>query len=109
MSDFPDRMDPVPAPRGEPSSLQETMDAVDIASSADVDEANLTMEPMVAVEKEVSQSEYETDSDASGDEWETQSLYEDAIQVLRDDQLRDGGKLLWRWLGPCAPMIVAFA
>ncbi|KAH8428114.1 putative histone deacetylase SIR2 [Aspergillus melleus] len=85
-------MDPVPAPRGEPSSLQKIeVDAANIASAADMDdETNLTTETVVAVEKDVSQSEYETDSDASGDEWETQSLYEDAIQVLRDDQLRDG-------------------
>lgn len=35
-------------------------------------------------------SEYETDSEAGSDEWETQSLYEDALQFVRDDQLRDG-------------------
>lgn len=93
-------MDPLPAPRGEPSSLDSLqeieLDAAPIASSADVHDAhesNLT-ETVVAVENDMSHSEYETDSDASGDEWETQSLYEDAIQVLRDDQLRDGGKLL---------------
>ena len=94
MSALPVRMDPLPAPRGETSSLQRTeVDAVQMASSADVHEANLT-ETVVAVENDVSQSEYESDSDASGDEWETQSLYEDAIQVLRDDQLRDGCKFL---------------
>lgn len=87
-------MDPLPAPRGEPSSLDSLQKSeLDAAHVHDIDESNLT-ETVVAVENDMSHSEYESDSDVSGDEWETQSLYEDAIQVLRDDQLRDGGKRL---------------
>ncbi|KAA8648607.1 hypothetical protein EYZ11_001564 [Aspergillus tanneri] len=85
-------MDPVPALGGEISSLKNSVSEVDVvnmASSTDVEET-ITTETTVAVEKEVSQSEYETDSDGSEEEWETQSLHEDTIQVLRDEQLRDG-------------------
>ncbi|RAK91501.1 SIR2-domain-containing protein [Aspergillus costaricaensis CBS 115574] len=84
-------MDLVSAPSGEDSSLKDPVvqvEAVDIASA--VSKAGTATENTAAAKEEVTQSEYETDSDGSGDEWETQSLYEDAIQVLRDDQLREG-------------------
>ncbi|KAI9932934.1 NAD-dependent histone deacetylase sir2 [Aspergillus wentii] len=87
-------MDLVPAPSGESSSLKNPVvevEAIDMASAEVEGNNNIKAENTVAVEEEVSQSEYETDSNESGDEWETQSLYEDAIQVLRDEQLRDGG------------------
>ena len=86
-------MDLVSAPSGEDSSLKDPVvqvEAVDMASA--VSKAGTATENTTAAKEEVTQSEYETDSDGSGDEWETQSLYEDAIQVLRDDQLREGGK-----------------
>ncbi|KAL4920223.1 hypothetical protein BDW62DRAFT_209088 [Aspergillus aurantiobrunneus] len=80
-------MDLVPAPRGESSSLKTSLVE---AEAAEV-ERTLPAENAVAVEEKgsMSQSEYETDSDGLDDEWETQSLYEDAIQMLLDDQLRD--------------------
>ncbi|OJJ74770.1 hypothetical protein ASPBRDRAFT_27768 [Aspergillus brasiliensis CBS 101740] len=84
-------MDLVSAPSGEDSSLKAPVvevEAVDMASA--VSKAGTATENTTAAREEVTQSEYETDSDGSGDEWETQSLYEDAIQVLRDDQLREG-------------------
>ncbi|RAL00999.1 putative histone deacetylase SIR2 [Aspergillus ibericus CBS 121593] len=80
-------MDLVSAPSGESSSLKNPVLEV---ASADVSKAGTATENIAAAKGEVSQSEYETDSDGSGDEWETQSLYEDAIQVLRDEQLREG-------------------
>ncbi|KAF9887811.1 NAD-dependent histone deacetylase sir2 [Aspergillus nanangensis] len=81
-------MDLAPAPNGE-SSLKNPVvevEAVDMAS-AEVEES-LATENTVAIEAEGSQSEYETDSDDS--DWDDQSLFEDALQVIRDDQLRDG-------------------
>jgi hypothetical protein len=84
-------MDLAPAPNGE-SPLKNPVvevEAVDMAS-AEVEGGMATENPL-ALEGEGSASEYESDSGDSED-WETQSLYEDAIQVLRDEQLRDGGK-----------------
>lgn len=65
------------------------MEAVDMAATKPA--GTIKAENTTAVQCEVSVSEYETDSD-SGEEWETQSLYEDAIQILKDEQLREGGK-----------------
>ncbi|GAB1216319.1 hypothetical protein ATERTT37_005533 [Aspergillus terreus] len=82
-------MDLAPAPNGE-SPLKNPVvevEAVDMAS-AEVEGGMATENPL-ALEGEGSASEYESDSGDSED-WETQSLYEDAIQVLRDEQLRDG-------------------
>ncbi|KAL4892164.1 SIR2-domain-containing protein [Aspergillus ambiguus] len=79
----------VQSPNGE-SPLKNPVvevEAVDMAS-AEVD-GDIATENSLALEGEVSASEYESDGGDS-DEWETQSLYEDAIQVLRDEQLREG-------------------
>ncbi|BDD58460.1 hypothetical protein MAP00_003738 [Monascus purpureus] len=96
------KMDSVPAPNGEslplkgPATEVETINTM--AAGKDTQEENGNgkangtenlEETVVALAEEVSQSEYETDSDESG-EWETQSLYEDALQILHGDQLRDG-------------------
>ncbi|OGM49058.1 NAD-dependent histone deacetylase SIR2 [Aspergillus bombycis] len=84
-------MDLVPAPGGESSSLKNPVvevEAVDM-TSAEVEETVATENP-VSAQGNISPSEEDSDSGESGDEWETQSLYEDAIQVLRDEQLREG-------------------
>ncbi len=83
-------MDLVSAPRGESPPLKTPLVEVEAAEV----EGTLAAENTVPVEEKgsVSKSEYETDSDGLDDEWETQSLYEDAIQMIRDDQLRDGSK-----------------
>ncbi|KAB8276785.1 hypothetical protein BDV30DRAFT_224116 [Aspergillus minisclerotigenes] len=84
-------MDLVPAPGGESSSLKNPVvevEAVDM-TSAEV-EGTVATENPVSAQGNISPSEEDSDSGESGDEWETQSLYEDAIQVLRDDQLREG-------------------
>ncbi|KAE8375121.1 hypothetical protein BDV26DRAFT_283698 [Aspergillus bertholletiae] len=81
-------MDLVPAPGGESSSLKNPVvevEAVDMTSA----EVVATEEP-ISAQGNLSPSEEDSDSGESGDEWETQSLYEDAIQVLRDEQLREG-------------------
>ena len=80
-------MDLVSAPRGESPSLKTPLVEVEAAEVAPTENA-------VAVEEKgsLSQSEYETDSEGLNDEWETESLYEDAVQMIRDEQLRDGCK-----------------
>jgi hypothetical protein len=88
-------MDLVPAPGGESSSLKTPVvevEAVDM-TSAEV-EGTVATENQFSAQGNASPSEYETDSGDSGDDWENQSLYEDAIRVLRDEQLREGGKHL---------------
>ncbi|KAL5042205.1 hypothetical protein BDW71DRAFT_200773 [Aspergillus fruticulosus] len=85
-SRFP--MDLASAPRGESPPLKTPLVEIEAADM----ERSLPQENAAAAEEKSSnsQSEYETDSDGPDDEWETQSLYEDAIQMIRDDQLRDG-------------------
>ncbi|KAJ0420138.1 hypothetical protein BJY00DRAFT_301754 [Aspergillus carlsbadensis] len=80
-------MDLVSAPRGESPPLKSPLVEVE---AAEVEGALATENALTGEKGTISQSEYETDSDGLEDEWETQSLYEDAIQVLRDEQLRDG-------------------
>jgi hypothetical protein len=82
-------MDLVSAPRGESPPLKSPLVEVE---TAEVEGAFVTENALTGEKGAISQSEYETDSDGLEDEWETQSLYEDAIQVLRDEQLRDGCK-----------------
>ncbi|KAL2865473.1 uncharacterized protein BJX67DRAFT_373114 [Aspergillus lucknowensis] len=82
------RMDLLSAPRGESPSLKPPVvevEAAEVEETPPIENA-LTLEERASL----SQSEYETDSDGLEDEWETHSLYEDAIQMLRDDQLREG-------------------
>lgn len=107
MSPLPSRMDLAPAPGAKDSPLKSPVvevEALDMVS-AEVPGADNAENP-VAISEEPSQSESETDNDMSGEEWETESLYEDAIQFVRDEQLRDGGMysiltvlaLEWPWL-----------
>lgn len=73
-----------------------------------VDEASGDVEGVVDAEKtrelppeEASQPEESaTDDEGSEEAWESESLYEDALQFVRDEQLRDGGT-------DCAPYINA--
>lgn len=95
-------MDLVPA-LGVENSLKEPViqvEAVDMAS-AEVDKTAKTvtlekeeqeLQKKEGADEERLQSEYETNSEAGSEDWETQSLYEDALQFIRDEQLRDGGK-----------------
>ena len=85
-------MDLAPEPAGKDSPLKSPViqvEAVDMVS-ADVQETDNAEKPPT-IGEEPSQSEYETDDEVSGDEWESGSLYEDALQFIRDEQLRDGG------------------
>jgi NAD-dependent histone deacetylase SIR2 len=88
-------MDVISVPGRESASLKDPVvevEAVDMAAGETG--GTVKAEDKAAVVGETSHSEYETDSDDSGEEWEAQSLYEDAIEVLKDEQLRDGGKIL---------------
>ncbi|KAF7592760.1 NAD-dependent histone deacetylase sir2 [Aspergillus hancockii] len=84
-------MDLIPAPGGENSSLKNPVvevEAVDM-TSAEV-EGTVAPENQFSAQGNMSPSEDETDSGDSDDEWDNQSLYEGAIQNLRDEQLREG-------------------
>ncbi|KAF7118199.1 hypothetical protein CNMCM5793_007600 [Aspergillus hiratsukae] len=84
-------MDVISVPGGESASLKDPVVEVEAVDMAAVEtDGTIKAEDTAAVVGEASHSEYETDSDGSEEEWETQSLYEDAIQVLKDEQLRDG-------------------
>lgn len=74
-------MDLVPAPSGETPAKSPVVEveAVDVAEQVHAETVTL----------EEASSEYETDSDDSG-EWEALSHGGGAIQLLRDEQLRDG-------------------
>ena len=85
-------MDLESVPSGKDSPLLKS--PVVQVDTVDLDPAELEAineEKQMSVEPEVSHSELESNDDGSGDEWEAESLYEDAIQMLRDEQLRDGG------------------
>lgn len=97
------RMGLVPAPKRESSSLKEPVvevETVDMASTeveretantVEIEREDLVQEMEGDEDEQKLQSEYGTDSDVGSDEWESRSLYEDALQFVRDEQLRDGG------------------
>lgn len=84
-------MDLAPAPSGESSPLK-----TPVVEQGVVDEASGDAEEVVDPEKtresqeEASQPESPADEDGSEEAWESESLYEDALQFIRDEQLRDG-------------------
>lgn len=55
-------------------------------------ESGLAPEDSRDPEEIASQSEPESEDDGSEDDWETESLYEDALQFISDSQLRNGSK-----------------
>jgi hypothetical protein len=73
-------MDLVPAPTEPSEALKSPV--------VKVETVDMAADGAVAQDPEIS-SEWDTDSDDS-DAWETLSNADDAIQLLRDDQLRDG-------------------
>lgn len=93
----------MPAPKGESSSLKEPVvevETVDMASTevgretanmVQIEREEMVQEREEEEDEEKLLSEYETDSDVGSDDWESRSLYEDALQFVRDEQLRDGG------------------
>ncbi|KAJ5297640.1 hypothetical protein PENANT_c005G03364 [Penicillium antarcticum] len=75
-------MDLVPAPSGEDSLKTPVVEV----EAVDMDQLAMSAEERAL---EDIPSTYETDSDDSED-WDTLSNADDAIQILRDDQIRDG-------------------
>ena len=66
---------------------------VEVLNLGDEEESGLGPEESRDPEEVASQSESEPDDDDSSEEdWESESLYEDALQLIPDDQLRNGGK-----------------
>lgn len=82
-------MDLVPAPTAEARlrSPVVEVEAVDLAEQVDAETLAL----------EEASSDYETDSDDS-DGWDLMSNGDNAIQILRDEQLRDGLGMSLRYL-----------
>lgn len=60
-------------------------------------------EDMPALEDGATKSETESDEEDSGEEWEIESLHEDAFQYLSDEELRKGGKSHYASLIPSTP------
>lgn len=73
-------MDLLPAPTEPSEALKSPV--------VEIETVDMVADAVAAPDPEVS-SELDTDSDDS-DAWETLSDADDAIQLLRDDQLRDG-------------------
>lgn len=82
-------MDLAPAREME-SSLKKPLVEVDVAGS-DSGDQEATVHPEEPPEDEVPPSQDEAESsDSSGEEWEGDSLYEEALHLARDDQLSSG-------------------
>lgn len=79
------KMDLVPAPKGEDS----LKDPVVEVESVDVEEQYNMEADAPDLALDAISSDFETDSDDS-DGWDNLSSGEDAIQILRDDEIRDG-------------------
>lgn len=83
-------MDLAPAPNGEGSTLKQP-----VMASAEVERTTnntMTVEEIEELQRKEGEDEEESDSDVGSDDWESLSLYEDALELVRDEQLRDGGK-----------------
>lgn len=65
---------------------------VEVAEIADAEGVRRDSEDMPAPEDDATKSETDSDEEDSGEEWEIESLYEDAFQHLTDEDLRKGGK-----------------
>ena len=76
-----------PARNGSGAGLKEKSREAGVNSSS----------PAHTPEIEIDASRLDSDSsdDDSGEEWETTSLYEDALQFIGDEQLRDGSMYIY--------------
>ena len=79
-------MDLISAPSGENSSRTKHLGVVDAVPA----EQKIITDGASSFEDDETLSEDDVDSDNSDDRWETESLYEDALQIVRDDQLQGG-------------------
>ena len=89
------RMDLAPAPNGESSTLKQPVVEVGTMASAEVGRTTnntMTAEEVEEIQRKEGEDGEESDSDVGSDDWESLSLYEDALELVRDEQLRDGGK-----------------
>ncbi|KAF3481464.1 chromatin regulatory protein sir2 [Arthroderma uncinatum] len=82
-------MDVVATPAGEERVPNASIaDAIDVAGEVIVGASEA--EPAAELIEDASHLPEDSDEEESGDEWETTSLYEDALQFVGDEQLRDG-------------------
>ena len=72
--------------------LTRKVPVVEVAEIAEVGGEMRDNEDTPAPEDDATKSETDSEEDDSGEEWEVESLYEDALQHLSDEQLREGGK-----------------
>ena len=90
-------MDLAPAPNGEGSTLKQPVIEVGTMASAEFEQTTnhngtMTVEEIEELQRKEGEDEEESDSDVGSDDWESLSLYEDALELVRDEQLRDGGE-----------------
>lgn len=86
-----DTMDVVPKPADKAKASQTGPQASVIIHSHGASEMGDLPRP---AEDDASLSELSSQEDGSEDQWEIDSLYEDALRFLSDEQLRDGGMSL---------------
>lgn len=83
-------MEVAPMSVGEDAPLKAPlMEVVDVVEEQ---ESGLPPEDSRDPEEVASQAGSGSDGDSSEDDWESESLYEDALQLISDAQLRNGGK-----------------
>jgi hypothetical protein len=80
-----------PAPAGDEAPLKTPVVEVLDLISAQPDGGSAPEDDSGALDDTTSQSGTEGGGEDSEEDWENESLYEDALQPLRDEQLRDGG------------------
>jgi hypothetical protein len=82
-------MDLISAPSGENSSRTKPVVNLGVVDAVSAEQKIIT-DGASSFEDDETLSEDDVDSDNSDDPWETESLYEDALQIVRDDQLQGG-------------------
>lgn len=76
---------------------------VDLISDDEAGETDVRPEPateaLQALEADdEDEDDYESGTDASGEVWETESLFEDALEEIGDGELLQGGMLRWTFI-----------
>lgn len=96
-------MEFVPIPETQASSLKKPLVELEVVDRVPGGrETSLSSEQPVDSFQEESGSDSEVDSDSSGAEWDNESLFEDVIQPVRDEQLA-----LCRSLNPIHTLLYA--
>jgi hypothetical protein len=80
---------------GQTSIKQTFQEVVDLVSDDEEEETALKPRALSEVPEAIHDEEvdYESGTDDSGEAWETESLFEDALEEIGDDTLLEGGML----------------